>query len=282
MLIESSQSERFFSIANEQTSGVRLRFSTESKVLALSFEIGRKAAYERVMISASSGFDVYCVKNNHYTHLTVISPDEQVIDYEEVFELPDNDYVEIYFPLYNSIKRMSVGILDGCKIHPAPYKSGKKIIFYGNSCTQGAGASRSGNAYANIVSRVLSVDIVNCAFNNACHGESFIANELSTKNADAFVIDYQYNSNIEEFKERYERFYLCIRGKNKKVPIILIDTLAQNNYNLHISSVYHRYKSVDPNLFYIKLSKLLESIDEGIVSVDRIHISDIGGPVLAK
>ncbi len=285
LLSESNPSDlsyRYFSIANEQTSGIRLRFKTESKKIALSFEVVRKAAYERVMISASSGFDVYYVKKNRYYHLTVIAPDEQILCYDEVFELPDNDYVEIYFPLYNIVKRMSVGVIDGCLIQPMPYKNDKKIVFYGNSCTQGAGASRSGNAYPNIVSRLLSIDVVNYAFNSACHGETWIADELSTKGANAFVIDYQFNSSIEEFKKRFESFYLCIRDKNKRTPIILVDTLSQNQYNQHISTVYRKNKSKDPYLFYVELSKLLDNIDRGILSIDGIHISDIGGPLLAE
>lgn len=281
ILRENNETNSRFYECNDQTSGIRLRFRTKSKRIKMKFELVRKVAYQRVMVSSSSGFDIYYNNNKRYRHLTVISPNEQILSHEEIIELPKNDFIEIYFPSYNSIRNMSIGVQEGSIIEPVPYEHEKSLIFYGNSCTQGGGSSRSGLIYPNIVSRKLSIDIFNYAFNACCRGEQCIAEELSSKDAAAFIIDYQYNSTITELKMRYEPFYRTIRSRNPKIPIILMDTLKETPLKEHIKQVYENNRSVDDNLYYIELSKLFANYDIGIISVDGIHVSDIGTEMIA-
>lgn len=56
-------------------------------------------------------------------------------------------------PLYQGVEEIWIGLDEGASVMAPPgYASGKKVIFYGTSVTQGGCASRPGMAYPNIFS----------------------------------------------------------------------------------------------------------------------------------
>jgi hypothetical protein len=80
--------------------------------------------------------------------------------------------VEIYFPLYNGVHELFIGLQEQAAVSPMPYKNGKKpIVFYGSSITQGGCASRPGNDYIGHLSRWLDTDVINLGFSGNARGE---------------------------------------------------------------------------------------------------------------
>lgn len=162
---------------------------------------------------------------------------------------------------------------------PCPgYTFEGKIIFYGNSITQGASASRSGNAFPNIVSRSLDADIVNYSFSGACKAEKEMAEILShIDNMAALVIDYSRNaSSYAEFTDRYPQFYRIIREKHQNIPIILIGDFCLDNYDMFVKNFFLQKKKEQDNIYYINLTQLFEDINRIYLSMDNIHYTDIG------
>lgn len=62
--------------------------------------------------------------------------------------------IVLNLPLYQGIEEISVGLDENASVAAPPrYASGKKVVVYGTSITQGGCASRPGMAYTNILSR---------------------------------------------------------------------------------------------------------------------------------
>lgn len=266
---------------NTQTSGVRLRFKTDSPYFVIKAELKRKYSHGKMLLYCSSGFDVYngdC-SSGQLTHQTIIAPNEPFnIFAEKVYAAPEK-FTEIYFPNYNCVNNLAIGIEKGKKLSEAPdYNHNKTVIFYGNSMTQGASASRSGNAFPNIVSRQFNCNIVNYSFSGACRGELSMADAIGKDcdQAGAVVIDYSRNAkDLNEFKNRYEPFYLRLRKYFPQQPFIFIGAYKAHAYSVFIKDIYERRKEKE-QVYFIDPDKLFSDLDQIALSIDNIHYTDIG------
>lgn len=277
---EKHTNERL-SESNAQPSGVRLRFKTDSPCIVLKAELRRRYAHGKMLLYCSSGFDVYfgdCSSGN-LTHHTVIAPKEPYNIFAEKIYISAGKFTEIYFPNYNCVINLAVGIEKGKTLAAAPdYSHDRTVIFYGNSMTQGASASRSGNAFPNIVSRRFKCNIVNYSFSGACRGELSMADAIGKdKNRiGAVVIDYSRNAlNLGEFKSRFEPFYLRLRKYFPYQPFILIGAYKAYAYTAHIKDVYMRQRD-SGRVYFIDPDKLFVDLDQIALSIDNIHYTDIG------
>ena len=288
ILQENEQIEsKALAVTNEQTSGIRMRFYTTSPKVRFKLHTSRKYPLQNVISTGAFGFDFYFIESSglkkHITVMTQNVPNND-IDYElSLFGKPRN--IEIYFPSYTAILDMVIGIEEGSTICQCtvPYRNKSQILFYGNSCTQGASASRSGNAYPNIVSRKLDCDIVNYSFSAACRAEQAMAQSIidnaEKNNSDigAIVIDYQRNAaSLTEFYERYEPFYYKFRNKYPTIPIILIGATMQPIYGKFIKEFHRKCKLKNENTFYIDLDQLFCNLDSISLTPDRLHYTDEG------
>lgn len=270
---------KFLADSNNQTSGIKLRLATDSSKVILKAELKRKYAHERLTLSCSSGFDFYEeINNGTMQHKSVVAPLESHNIFAELVEVTPKKTFEIYFPLYNAVENFSIGIKKGCSLLKAKkHAPVPPIVFYGNSCTQGASASRSGNAFVNIIGRKLNCEIINFSFSAACKAELSVASQIAQYDMSAFVMDYSRNAaNIQQFKERYEPFYDAIRTSHKSIPFILIGALSQPLYDNHIVSVFKKLQKKGHPTFYINLNDLFSDIDSVAISVDSFHYTDPG------
>lgn len=281
----SGETDRYLINSNLQTSGVRLILKTNSTVLALKAWLKRAWAHQNLLLYNSSGFDIYQFKKGKYVHVTVIAPEEGHAIFAHQIIVEANAEIVIYFPTFNALLGLFIGVTKGCTLSPVNsfYCNDKAVVFYGNSCTQGASASRSGNAYPNIISRILNYDIINYSFSGACRAELAMAAELLKNNMTALIIDYQRNAvNLGEFYRRYYRFYSYIREKRMDLPIILVGGFNAVEYNKHIKQVFNDIKLKYKNTFYIDLTILFKDIDCNYITADNIHYTDIGMYLLAE
>lgn len=277
--------DKCLSDSNEQTTGIRLIIKTNSSKLAIKAHIQRAWAHQNLLLFNSSGFDIYQVRNGKQCHLTVIAPEEANNIFVHKIAIEANKEVIIYFPTFNKIIDMEIGVEKGCEIIPLSnyYGNKKKIMFYGNSCTQGASASRSGNAYPNIISRYLFSDILNFSFSGACRGEQAMAKEILKYDMSAIIIDFSRNAtNLKEFQERYFAFYKTLRESAFNIPIILISGFNTPVFNNHIEKTFLEIKKKYNNTFFINLENLFRNLNQSALSADNIHFTDVGMFKLAE
>ncbi|MHB1155780.1 MAG: SGNH/GDSL hydrolase family protein [Phycisphaerales bacterium] len=143
---------------------------------------------------------------------------------------------QLYFPLYNGVHQVEIGLPPDAKMLPAPSRIGKPICFYGTSIVQGGCASRPGMAYPAILGRRLDRGIINLGFSGSGRAEHEMADLLAELDPAAFVIDCLPNldSSIAPATnaERLEYLIRSLLSARPATPILFIENIVYQNQHL--------------------------------------------------
>ena len=265
------------------TAGGRVRFTTDSRFVAINAKVSDTASFPHFALCGTSGFDLYAdgVFCNSF-----IPPKNLEDSYEKIlyFEGNKRREITINFPSYCSVSELYVGLEDGASVGaPTPYKYEKPVVFYGSSITQGGCASTPGMSYENIVSRHLDCNYVNLGFSGNAMAEESIAEYVSTLDMSVFVYDYDHNSpNTEHLQATHERMFKTVREKNPSLPIIL---MSRPKYMLNdeekkrleiITTTYNNAINNNDKNVYLIDNKALTALCLGQGTVDNCHPTDFG------
>ena len=276
---------------NSSACGVRLRFKTNSERIIFKVKFNRKWSYLKMVNWGSMGFDVYKIINDKYYHRTVFAPTNGKDTFAEIIYENPNSELCIFLPNYNKIEEFYMGIEKGSTIEKVDYPKNKKlpIIFYGNSVTQGAAASRSGNSFPNYVSKMLNRDIINISCSSCCQGNESIADLIGKLNCHTIIVDFTRNANTTEyFKETHEKFYKNIRKYHPDIKIILMTSESFNHWFEYYDFdkiVYETYTNAienDENVEIVDVRKLFDESEYDLIAIDASHYTDYGMYVVAK
>ena len=286
-------SPKVYSLSSH-TSGGRLRFTTDSDQLALKVGFDRMDARSIMSLQASAGFDVYLERDDKEVFFCSVYPPVNATDGFSTFvSLPEGEkQITLYFPLYNDVKSLSVGLSRGASLGESkPYEKALPILFYGSSITQGACASRPGISYVARIARRLKSDFINLGFAGACKGETVMAEYLATISSSVFVLDYDHNSPNPEFlAETHYGVYKKYREKHPDTPIVLV-TRPASNPNLpqvigRRSVVMDTYLKAlsegDRKILFVDGFELLDDEERMDCTVDGTHPTDYGFYRMAK
>ncbi len=272
------------------TTGGRIRFITDSPYIAVRATINNSSKFSHFSATGIRGFDIYSDKRYFGT---IIPPIDIVENFENVIDIPDAKEREytINMPLYCGVKKVYIGIKEGCTLKPATdYKITKPIVYYGSSITQGGCVSRPGNAYPNIISRELNCDFINLGFSGSAKAEDEIAQYISGLDMSVFVYDYDHNApTLQHYKETHERMFKIIRNAQPTLPIIMttrpkyyLDDEEQHRINVMLNTYNNAVSAGDKNVYCIKGTELL--LDEIVeyALVDNCHPNDCGFASIAR
>lgn len=270
---------------NSSSCGNRLRFHTSSKKIIFKVQLKRRFGYEKMVNLNSMGFDVYELDGDEYIHRTVFGPADSYNIFAEEISIPKNGNLCIFLPSYNTIQKMHIGIEKGSEIHPIDYPSDKQlpIVFYGNSVTQGAAASRSGNAFPSIVSKKLNRDIINLSCSSCCRGNESMAEIIGNIDCEAIVIDYTRNAYTTDiFRNTHEKFYKEVRKYHPETKIILLTSECFNQWKAYdafdkiVFDTYFMAINRNENTDLIYQKKLFKKEEYNYTTIDSSHYTDYG------
>lgn len=280
--------ERLNNLAHN-TSGIRVRFYTDSLNIRLTSDNGQIVDYAHMPISAHSGFDIYV--NNIFKNNVRPAYGKTIIDEKvELQQTKQMILIDIYFPLYNSVKTFLFELDKGALIEKAE-KAKKPILFYGSSITQGGCASRPGNSYANMLSSMLERNIINLGFSGSARGELLIAEYIGTLDLAAFVYDYDHNAPDTEFlKETHQPFFEALRKLKPDLPIVMLSRPGYEKWGItaikNTAVVMTTYLSAlnkgDKNVYFIDGKNLFGTYGRDRCTVDGTHPNDIGFERMAE
>ena len=269
------------------TAGGRIRFKTNSGRIAIIAKLLQRGKMPHFAFSGSCGVDLYSKENGSVFYRGTFIPPVDIADgFESVLQLPDDSLrdITINFPLYSGVSDLLVGIEKCAALEKAEsYKITKPLVFYGSSITQGGCASRPGNSYQSILSRVFDCDYINLGFSGCAKAEDEIADYIKSLEMSVFVFDYDHNApNTEHLEKTHEKMFLKVREHNPKLPIIL---MSRPKYYLNseeekrleiIKNTYHNALARgDGNVYLIDGRALMEiAKDDG--TVDGCHPNDLG------
>ncbi len=282
---------------HSNTAGGRVRFKTDSDYIAICASIppervGRMCHFP---LTGSAGFDLYTEIDGRQVYLkTFVPPYDMEDGYQSEFDVPDAEMREytINFPLYSDVLELSIILSDTADVLPAEeYKYSKPVVYYGSSITQGGCASRPGNAYESIVSRVLGCDHINLGFSGNAKGEDIMAEYVASLDMCAFVYDYDYNAPTpEHLKATHGRMFDIVRKAHPDIPIICVSRPisrlhedAEERRQIIINTVKSAKENGDKNVYFIdgadfgKKAYVADSI-----SVDGCHPNDLGFACMAE
>ncbi len=276
---------------NSSSTGNRLRVKTDSKRIVFKIQLSRKYDFININNTNSFGFDVYNLKDGQYIHKNVFSPGNGNNIFAEEIEVPENGEICVFLPNYNCITSFYMGLEKGSSFESIKYPQGKRlpVLFYGNAVTQGASASRSGNTFVNIVSRLLDRDVINVSCSSCCKPSDNTADFLGKINCHTIVIDYTHNAyDTNEFRRTHEHFYKKVRELHPDKKIIFLTSenfnfwKSYNDYDDTVENTYNNAKIHGEKVEIVKQRELFDDDEYDFVSVDDTHYSDYGMYAVAK
>ncbi len=271
------------------TSGIRAAVMTDAGSLHIKAKTGPIPAYTHLSIMGSSSFDIYC--DNVF--LENARPEAGSNEIDNTIQLPDKGKmktIHIYFPLYNSVTSFFIETEKGA-LNKKPEKSIKPIVFYGSSITQGACASRPGNSYVNMVSRMSGRPVINLGFSGNARGDMEIADYISKLDMFAFVYDYDHNAADTEWIENtHAPFFQAIRSIQPELPIVMMSrpgyekwgSVAKMNRAVVMTTYLNAFTNGNNNVYFIDGKTLFGTQDREACTHDGTHPNDIGFLKMAK
>jgi lysophospholipase L1-like esterase len=273
---------------NTNTSGGRVRFTTDSEFVAIKCVTDSVCLMSHMTLIGSCGFALYA-DGKFYNSFFPESKEyiEKSNGYEAIVRFADKRKrdITIYFPLYNPVQELFVGLQPSAVLGGGK-KYGEKlpIVFYGSSITQGGCASRPGNSYDAIVARMLNSDYINFGFSGNAKGEPVMADYLATLDTGIFVYDYDHNApGVEHLKKTHYAFYERYRKLKPNTPIVMLSKCDFENEvdnaarrDIIRNSYKKAIKSGDKNIYFIDGETLFGKENRDCCTVDGGHPTDAG------
>lgn len=277
----------------KHTSGGMVRFITDSSRLIIKAKLNQTTFSNNFLVNLINNFDLYLSKpgmnNFNYFNVTKGDISSNLIEYELFNNLNELKEVLINFPLFIEVEKLLIGLDEKSILSPpTPFIIDKKIVFYGTSITQGAFASRPGNSYVNMISRLLNVEVINLGFSGNGLGEKSIIDVISQiDKMGMLIIDYDANAgSTGTLFTTLEPMINGVRKNHPTIPIIVVSRIIYclEPYSKKIKKAINKRRrfqkkivneSNDSNLYYVDGRKLLPKSPYDCFS-DDIHLNDLG------
>ncbi len=280
------------------TAGGRVRFATDSEYVAIRTKIEIPTQYPHMSMFGMAGFDLYLddpdtADSRYYETFKIGADATDGYSYQITFKSRRLRYLTINFPSYCNVSEVLIGLQgDATLDHGMRYRNVAPVVYYGNSITQGACASRPGNAYPNVVCRKTNTDFINLGFAGSGLAEESIARYMATLKMSVFVADYDHNApNPEYLRPSAERLYRIIREAQPTLPYVFMSksdfNISRHDENLlRRDVIYNLYQQArgegDRNVYFIDGSSIFRCDEGDMATVDRTHPNDYGFYRMAK
>ena len=285
--------------------GVVLRVATDARKVALRISVDpprpRPAgAPTRPPSVTATAFDVY--RNNEFL-LSADTSGEPGTQEITLYENPPNGSGEIavLFPAGLSFVVQSVGFSSDAQFAPPNRPAQPRVLFHGDSITQGTGATHSRNTYAWVTCEKIGCEPINLGFGGSAWGDQPVAEYIASRNDwNALVVAYGTNTyrraheDPEQFAQTYNTFLATVRAEHPDAPILCVTPLwriqdttnekneggyTQQQYREAVTQVVSRRQSSDSNLHLLEGKDL---VPENLFTADQVHPNNEGAAQMAE
>ena len=274
---------------NEHTSGIRVRFRTSSRYVAIHATVPGISLMAHMCLTGSGGFDVFA----DGVFAGIVRPDfskQDRVDGIVFFDDAREREIQINLPLYNPVHGLFVGLdKDATLSAPKPYRHTLPMLFYGSSITQGGCASRPGNFYQGHLSRWLDSDYRSLGFSGHAKAEPAMAEYIAAQPMSVLIMDYDHNApNADYLAQTHERFFRIIRDKNPDLPVVFVtkpDMLTVRPSSVEdlrrrkaiVKKTYENAKAQgDKNVYFVDGEGFFPDSLRDACTVDGCHPTDLG------
>lgn len=273
---------------SKQTSGGRIRFSTDSSTIGISVTYSSLDQMPHMPLTGSCGFALLEKVGKTYKTISMFRPnhtEESGYTGEVAVKQEGKHEYVLYFPLYNNVTSLRIYLDKTAKLYaPEKYRDVKPILYYGASIDQGGCASRPDCSYPAILSKWNNIDFINLGFSGNAKGETLMAEYLTGIDCSMCFMAYDGNAPTVEFLENtHFAFYQTYRKVKKDVPVVFMSVPCFDNKRNAaerrevLRRSYHRAKELgDNNVYFIDGETLFGEKDREMCTVEGIHPNDLG------
>lgn len=270
------------------TAGGRVRFKTDSPYVAVHAEMANICRMDHMAFTGIYGFDLYQHIDENEVYIGTFRPSvamEHGFESKLMLHGEGMKEITINFPLYNGVDRLFIGVKEGSEIAaPRQYAHPVPVVYYGSSITQGGCASRPGNSYQAMITRMLDCDHINLGFSGSARAEETIVNYMAGLTMSVFVCDYDHNApTVEHLKKTHLPLYRAIRKAQPELPIILItkpdhqfEAETEERRKIILNTYNTAIAEGDTHIAFIDGATLFEGEMADSCTVDTCHPNDLG------
>ncbi|RXF68034.1 SGNH/GDSL hydrolase family protein [Arcticibacter tournemirensis] len=278
----------------KNTAGLYIRFASNTTRVGLKWTLTVNRAMNHMTATGVKGFDLYCFIDEKWQFVNSARPNSSNGSNEATIVsnmTADEKEFLLYFPLYDGVKRLEIGIDTASQILPPKQKLPRPenpVICYGTSILQGGCASRPGMTHTNILSRWLNRELINLGFSGNGQLDYEIAEIISGYKSSLIILDFMPNVTAGQIRDRMKNFYFIIRKKSPVTPILFIENpiFPQGKFDQTMQETIKQKNEVLRKEFnslllsgdkHIRLLSSTEIIGtDGEATVDGIHFTDLG------
>ncbi|MCB0669792.1 MAG: SGNH/GDSL hydrolase family protein [Saprospiraceae bacterium] len=216
--------------------GIMVRFRSNAEEIVVRYQVAGNLEMNHMPATGVSGVDMYAIDHDGTWswcrgqrsfgdtityHFRGLSPNGPFHKYGSEFRL--------YFPLYNKVTWLEIGVAKETYFEPLPVRLQKPIVVYGTSIVQGGCASRPGMAWTSIVDRSLDHPLINLAFSGNGRLEKEVIELIAEIDARIYILDCLPNLTSSELypdpeiARRIMESVKYLKQKHPETPILLVE-----------------------------------------------------------
>jgi Glycosyl hydrolases family 39. len=182
---------------SRNSAGLSVVFRSNASRISLRYQVEGNYSMFHMPSTGKSGVDMYATDSEGKLHWFAPDFPQSFADtirynYSHITYYPEGatDYeYEVYFPLYNTLKWIEIGVPEGSEFSFVEVEKEPKVVLYGTSIAQGACASKPGMAWSNIIDREMRIPMVNLGFSGNGKLEPEMFDLLAEIDASWYIID---------------------------------------------------------------------------------------------
>ncbi len=198
------------------------------------------------------------------------------------FELPDGEKaVTIYLPSDATLLVRDFEINDAY----TPAKKGEKVLWIGDSITQGFGPLRSAHTYVSVANRILNYDMINQGIGGYVYDKNSMVTMEGYK-PDKIIIAMGTNQFWSETMEAVEEYYKCLKEVYGDTPVLCVSPIwrgdCPDRYDIFVRFCENVKKIAGqyPNVTVVDGFSLVPHLPE--YYLDNLHPNLIGAEVYGR
>lgn len=270
--------------------GLAIIFTTNSRAIHARWTTKHNMVGTNMTSILHSGLDIYIRDNGEWVFAGIARPNITDTKHEGtlVKRMAEGEKeCMIYFPMFNELHSLEIGIDEGATIAPmaSPFKY--KIMFVGSSLTHGASSSRPGACYVAQMGRALNAETPNIGMSGRCKLDDYFADIVCDSKADAYIFDTFSNPTDKNIEDRLYNFVKRITSAHPDKPMIFLQTLIHDKAYFDLGTRKRNNNQRDAavkgmkqvckefkNVYFINPGFVVGSDHEG--TVDGSHPNDLG------